>query len=528
MLLNPFKIKWKVTFLLALPLIGKTANLATLDSEFIRKERLLSICQIASKYKDFSNLHFSTKEIKKYIAPSENCLQIADEYSQLVSEIQNQNSSRRHFYPYYSELVLKNSSHTFLLQNPEEKNTLTSSTLNPWALEYQLRQINKSKPGACILENLTSYQQALENENSIYNNSFFRQFFIENGYTCTVQLYQRLSVMKGLTSESEQALYENTLVSLKNKNLKEKKYASELIKEFKESVMVYVPQLGYELPPEDIGQALKSLLGLPPDPSFRNEQLAYQELKSFFRSQGIPFYVLKRISLDPMEKQVLDSANHLKTILFKEQLPFKKHPKKIIFLARSMGGLVTRLLLKTYPELQKFTKGVLMIGTTPYGSVIAEHKSRGDIHFLTVARKILDKQPNKLISQFVPTLKASLLRPSLESMSSEKYQPQRDNDEGLDYPVVNVIFLRKEANTYFETLGPKVPEVDLTFFNMLAYGPSEGSSPLTHASWDTPNSVRIFDFRLNHLGFWGQSSNEGLKIYEAALSVLANRLHPKP
>lgn len=526
MFLSSFKIKWKVVILATLPFIGKATNLATLDAEFIKTEKFFSLCQTASNYKSFANFKLSPGQVSKYISPPENCQQIATSYHQLAAQINAQTQTpeeQQNFYPYYSRLILKHSLQEFLFQNPEAKNSY--SGFNPWIIENQLRQLNISKQSSCSLENLSSYQLAVVDKSLIYSNSFFHQFFIENGYTCTVQLYQKLSDLNGLTNQSEQALYENTLATLKKQNLKNPNYTSEILKKFSDSIMIYVPQLGYDLPPENIHQALKFLLGFPTDEPFRREQLVYQELKSYFNSQNIPFYVLKRTSLDPIEKQVQDSANNLKMILLNEQFHLKKQPKKIIFLARSMGGLVTRLLLKKYPQINKLTKGVVMIGATPHGSVIAEYKSRGDIHFLTVTKNILDKQPNKTIAQFVPVLKASLLRSSLETMSHEKYQPQRDKDTLVDYPVINVIFLRPEAKSYFDTLGTRVPQVDLTFLNMLTYGPTEGSSPLTHASWDTMNSVRIFDSRLNHLGFWAQNSNEGLKIYEAALTALEARLN---
>jgi hypothetical protein len=34
------------------------------------------------------------------------------------------------------------------------------------------------------------------------------------------------------------------------------------------------------------------------------------------------------------------------------------------------------------------------------------------------------------------------------------------------------------------------------------YGPTEDSTPLSHAAWDTSKSARVFVSEFNHLGFW--------------------------
>jgi hypothetical protein len=491
-----------------------------IEKKYIYFERLNSICAMAKQVPNYSSFSFSEKEIRKLWQPPQNCAEIETALQKTINQLSPDiKSDYNSYYPLYSTMLTErmtpNKELLTPFHNPEANSTNSSPHIvNPWTLEAELRKLHQNKKSNC-----TSTTEEIEDNVNIYDNNFWHQLFIQQGYDCTISLYKKQVLRLNGKKQRLQSVYESSVKESETYDLFNKNQTKSL-KKLKDTIVVYLPNLGYDIPPANINDVLKYFIGKPPKPEVRNEILAYQELKSFFNKNHVPFYVLKRTSLSSVDNQVNQTLKNLRSVIAKEGLfnPYSK--KKILVLTRSMGGLIARLTLKKDPSVNKYIKGVILIGSTPHGSVIADYKSRGDINFFTITTRVKANFLNNTLANIIPVLKAGLYRADLETMSHTNFQPLFDTDPLHNYPIINLIFLREHAANYFETLGKKVADVDLTFLNMLTYGPTEGSSPLTHAAWDTPNSVRIIDTRLNHLGFWTLNSNQGLQIYEAILNVL--------
>lgn len=495
-------------------------ELYQIEKSYIHFDRLNSICMMVKQVPQYASFSFKEKEIQKLWQPPQNCSEIEMELQKNISQLAlDKKPADNTFYPLYSTMLTNYMSPNKTLLTPFHNPELSSATnsphiINPWTLEAELRKLNQSKNSICF-----PTTEEIEDRVNIYDNNFWHHLFIQQGYDCTIGLYKKQVQKINGKKQRLQAVYESSVKESETYDLFNKNQTKSL-KKLKDTVVVYLPNLGYDIPPANINDVLKYFLGKPAKLEARNEILAYQDLKSFFNKNHVPFYVLKRTSLSSVDNQVNQTLKTLRSVISREGLISPYSKKKILVLTRSMGGLIARLTLKKEPSINKYIKGVILIGSTPHGSVIADYKSRGDINFFTITTRVKANFLNNTLANIIPVLKAGLYRTDLETMSHTKFQPIFDKDPQHNYPIINLIFLREHAANYFETLGKKVEDVDLTFLNMLTYGPTEGSSPLTHAAWDTPNSVRILDTRLNHLGFWALNSNQGLQIYEAILNVL--------
>jgi hypothetical protein len=180
-----------------------------------------------------------------------------------------------------------------------------------------------------------------------------------------------------------------------------------------------------------------------------------------------------------------------------------------------MGGMVAREVLERRADLRSFVSGALLIGSTPYGSVVGDYKARGDLFDDTylqqeeLAPKVLGTLAGPFGFAFdifgfnadLHQLFASAeVRTNIGSMSHRLFDPTQKSPVA-DLPILNVIQLPDGLGTYFKH-SVRSANVDPTFLLMSMYGPTEGSTPLSHAAWDSTKSARVFAADFNHLGFW--------------------------
>lgn len=193
-----------------------------------------------------------------------------------------------------------------------------------------------------------------------------------------------------------------------------------------------------------------------------------------------------------------------------------------------MGGMVLRELLERNANVRSYFTGAILMGATPWGSVIADFKSRSDLfddNYLQreEVSEIGASEIAKLhflIPDHMAQLHASALRRNnIASMSHLNFKPRVFSEA---FPVLNVIQLPDSLANYFQ-YSQEAKQVDPTFLLMSMYGPTEGSAPLAHAAWDTQKSARVFVSQFNHLGFWSLTPDQGVDYYVATL-MTAQRL----
>ncbi len=346
----------------------------------------------------------------------------------------------------------------------------------------------------------------------IYNNAYWFSLLSLVGYDCTIDWYVKQSdelntKIKNIHNQTSdpQTTYSKILNASPN----------QLNSIIRGQTFILIPQLGYDIPDK------------PNDPE--RERLSYKELGKYFSQLGARLVVIGRATLDSKDNQV--SVTRSKILDFiKNDSGFDK---KYTFLSRSMGTMILREVIESTPELIPHIKGVVTIGGTPYGSVIADFKSRADLFddviymsqnfisgllkdpvgsLILLPRVIFDRDTKK----FLETIKFRL---NYETMSHNRFKPQLN--EKLNFPLVNVLLLPRNLKNYFNG-SSRIAEVDFTFLHMMMYGPTEGSSPLAHASWDTQNSYRIIESEYNHLAFWQWDEPYALKVWLSAIGALSN------
>lgn len=311
------------------------------------------------------------------------------------------------------------------------------------------------------------------------------------GYSCTVKTFKSLQqeLDRSRGTEKLQKEFEEKLSSTANLSLDGAR-------------VLYFPNLGYDLPTIP-WQA-------------ERERLSPNELKDGLKSLGAEVQIIERVTLESLEQQISQSEKQVLKI-------FARNPNaKFIFYGRSMGGLIAREVLKRNPEIHSQVQGFLLGGATPYGSVIADYKSRADVFHEVY------KQSQSLFSNLIATaaavrdshllrvLKASSRRLNLEQMSHTQFKPET---ETFSFPVVNLIFLPDTLESFFKN-SPRSKSVDFVLLHMTMYGPTEGSAPLAHAVVESQKSATVFISKHNHLAFWEMSKDEALKLTSSALSLM--------
>lgn len=334
-----------------------------------------------------------------------------------------------------------------------------------------------------------------------YSQADWHERLLRTGYDCTALAYRETSAELNSASghPKAQSAYENLANGWSVDD------EAELGAKIRGQAFVLVPQLGYDIPSDPI--------------SGPKEKLNFVYMKEAFEKHGARLHLVERTTVEDMTLQVDTSLKNLDLILSEEARIQKRNPK-VYFLARSMGGLVLRLMLERRPELQKNAMGILLLGATPWGSAVAEFKSRMDqfdevyvglSNPLSILVGSVAGAFNKALPQL---LKGAGRRLNIRSMSHRNYLPKAE--QSISSPVLNVILLPPSQRDYFNG-SSRIAGVDQTFLLMSMYGPTEGSSPLAHASLDTAKSLRLIDGRLNHLAFWELEKPKAMELWWASL-----------
>jgi hypothetical protein len=329
----------------------------------------------------------------------------------------------------------------------------------------------------------------------------WREALSLTGYDCTARIFREIvqerngvSGLSQVQTSFRQALTEDSSSVKKALN-----------GFLKNRAVILVPQLGYDLPDGPFVAG--------------TEKLKISHIEAYLSGSGARFYVARRNTLAHLRAQVATTKEEIKSILQREAAIQKTRDPKVLYLSRSMGALVLRLSLEEDPVIRRAAAGVLMMGATPWGSTVAEYKSRMDqfdeiFSLLTNPMTVIGGVIGGI---FDPKLRivieAAKHRENVASMSYRGFEPKTSE---LSVPTMNVVLLPPNLKQYFNG-SRKIPPVDETFFQMVMYGPTEGSAPLWGATWDTKRSATVVYDRLNHLAFWELDIEEALQLWGSAL-----------
>jgi hypothetical protein len=374
-------------------------------------------------------------------------------------------------------------------QKAEKPFRVAALSINPAQVEDSLRSklISQEDKNSCADARILAQQMKSER----FNQLKWKQLLHSRGFHCTVKVFK--DVHQSLNQARRTAHLQQNLTD---------KLATNQKADLTGMKVLYFPNLGYDLPT------------LPWEAE--RELLSPDELAQGLKSLGATVHVIDRVTVEPVQQQITQSEKMVLQIL-------NMNPKtKFVFYGRSMGGLIAREILQRNPGIHKQVQGLLLGGATPYGSVIADYKSRADVFHE------IYKQSQNLISSLVATsvaifdsrllrvLGASSRRLNLEQMSHRKFQPSIQN---FAFPVINLVFLPDSLEEFFKK-SPRSQNVDFVFLQMAMYGPTEGSAPIAHAIVESKQSSSIFLPQYNHLAFWEMSEAEALKLTSSALSLL--------
>lgn len=519
-----------------LPLASAVANDFDIQKErrFIELDDARSLCETPARLAGLKGFPIDDRKAQSLVrAPDQGtCQTIQDDFLRAVDDARSQAGLVRgsHF-PLYSELLRAHSEGrpAMALQWPGASPEVLASKrgfVDSWALEFGLRDLLSGPQPSCHAEDVAPFLRGRTLEQVRYDDGFWHELLLVKGYDCVARMYiedsaslnrARLGGFSNARGVDPQSRLEELLKGYSKLASDGRPLPDFPAGAFADTSVIMIPQLGYDLPPESPLQALKYLAGFDPSVESRSEKLIASDLRAFFKARRVPFYFLERISTADIAEQVAQTKKGLDRVLSLEHNRNGESKRRYLILTRSMGGLVWRKLISENPHYAPLIRGVLLSGSTPWGSVVAKYKSRGDLFLVDVAPRGFQNLIAQRIAEAVPPLRAGLVRTNIESMSYRNFIPK--SDAQFSFPVLNLIFLRPRGGDYFATLGPRVPKVDETFLNMIMEGPTEGSSPLTRASWDTSRSLRLFDHRFNHLGFWMMTPQEGQAFYLALIQT---------
>lgn len=496
------------------------ASLVETQQSFVRAEKQ----EVGCEYPQLLTKSISEDEINAHFQPDQDakaCQETDLQFKQLkaqANDLENKGKTAARF-PVYTEIwkALAKTKRAQLASlqaetpvfAPTERTSLAGISVDPWTVEMSLRNSlhvsslahDSSKVPISQCHLTTSESDIANATDHRYQQSFWHERLLHDGYDCTVKLYQKVakhlnaSVSQRPAQEDFSGHLQSWTPQAKN-SLKEK---------LQGQAVILVPQLGFDIPSSPFS---------PP-----TEKLDFDYLQTSFQAIGARFYVVQRTSLASVIEEVRESTANLDKILAQEAILQKTKTPKIYFMARSMGGLVLRLMIEQQPKLRAQTKGIVLIGSTPFGSSVAEFKSRMDAYdqeYVQIANP-LTETAETVAGFFNPSLRAVVedggQRRNVESMAFSHYTPKQDL--GIDIPVLNVLLIPPRVTDYFNG-STRVAGVDLTFLQMAMYGPTEGSSPLASASWDTQRSLRLIDGRLNHLSFWEWEKPKAMELWFSA------------
>jgi pimeloyl-ACP methyl ester carboxylesterase len=347
----------------------------------------------------------------------------------------------------------------------------------------------------------------------IQNLNFWHSELIDDGYDCTVALFKEVSRRSNALklNSNPQAVFDRELAaSAARRNLDPR--SQPFSQPLRGLHILVFPQLSYESPP-----ALSTL-----------ELLSYPELKAGMAKLGATLDVVDRNSIADKDTQIEQSVESMKKIITEHKQGGEARPRFIV-LGRSMGGMVARELLETHPELRGFVAGLVFVGCTPYGSVVADFDARSDRFDADLQDR--NSFPESLFS-IIPGINlgfvnlaalgrahvAAQFSPNIASMSQRNFDPEQDQALS-EMPVLNLMLVPDQLSTYYANSQPRVLSVDPAFTLMAMYGPTDDSTPLAYASWDTQRSARIFYSKMNHLAFWSLPPDDAIDLEYAAIKT---------
>lgn len=371
----------------------------------------------------------------------------------------------------------------------------------------------------------------------------------QDGYNCTARLYFEVSdkMNQSKNLASAQSIFEKSLQNIPSSTIEtlpaEVRTGDTYIRNYSFSVsvgqlkaIIFFPPLGYDLPVEKPDTDGPRELLTMTEWHAKKSNIHYPSLSTRFMHLGIPLEVIHRVTLENVEDQIQSSQasfllNVEKYIKSKEFGP----NTRFIVVGRSMGGYIARevlarsknIRLSNGKTVQQVVDVAVLIGATPFGSVIAHYKSRSDVYDDTYTKLGIPDYLHGLALFFLDiikhkdkdTLKASLSSENVGSMSHTKHSVndiKKSTEE--PYKVLNVIMLKPTLEGYYNN-APNSEWVDPAFMFMSMFGPTEGSAPLTHASWDTSNSARVFVKTHNHLAFWELEPKEAMNVLMSSIDT---------
>jgi hypothetical protein len=527
--------------------------LSVLDDQLVRAEQQALNCLYPHVRNKYLINEFSSNELAKYFGLGkefrEECPTILRSYNAKLKNLTNAQVN----YPTYGEVLkklntkiqgVKYKDHlvTLPFQSTLEVKSINPSKIDPKEIEKSLRlDLSGIKQPECDSELMAA---KLADSHKKYDSLAWKGLLHHQGYDCVAKTYDEMS--QDLNDQNNlgfaQDAFADKLEKLKNPSELSYNFFKNKLNQVltKDHMIILFPNLGYDIPSDLPREKLTMTEWKKKNfysPSIKQRfQDGYQEEKKHVEPYGIRFETIERVTVESAEAQIADSEKKFIGVLHRE---LAKNPKtKFIIMGRSMGALVAREILqrnettkinnKTLPEL---IETVIFMGGTPYGSVIADYKTRFDSHDenfqqltslkASIARLFLDLKSffTGVESHFERLIEAGRVRDNIKTMSFRNFNSKKiELGTKSPYKVVNLIYLRPKIKGYFA--NSKLSEyTDPVFLHWTMYGPTEGSSPLSHAAWDTSKSVRIFLKSHNHLAGWNLTAEENINLLVKTLEL---------
>lgn len=427
-------------------------------------------------------------------------------------------------FPYYLTLLkgqmqawagsLSGSSLLTPAQIPGTRKKFSAPYYNPTTIENELRKklgVDDGHPADSNCSWQTQSSMVTDAQKNLKDLNFWQTQLFTQGYDCTVSLFKSVSGLQNKANGYGDAQEQFTAQRLSMKTTPHQAITGKPLSGLHIAIF---PQLGYDIP------------GIPAP----LELLSYAQLNKALNALGADVHIISRVSAAAKEDEICQSAKNFEKAIADVRSKGSENPKFLV-LTRSMGGMIARELFERRTDLRQSISGVILVGSTPYGSVIGDYKSRGDLFDDTYLQQealvpaitaFLAATPLDLILDlfgFNPDLHAlhtaGEIRKNVQTLSHLEFDPRKPT-AAPELPVLNVIQLPDSLGSYF-LHSQRSAAVDPTFLLMSMYGPTEGSTPLSHAAWDTSKSSRVFVSEFNHLGFWSIEPDRAIDYWLSAI-----------
>ena len=488
------------------------------QNDYVDQERKAMSCVIAQERADaieegriplWDQVPYGTKGKKKKISSaiyaalsSANCDELYPE------QVQIPQSRGESFIPVYSDI-------------PQDISTLACgfNTLEDYktcefAREDYLRPYFLKRKKRC--------ESVPDRKDILTDATYWHAYLLNNGYACTAQSF-RATNMRNAQSLQLQIQIDKTLSEIeKYTNIKQppvrkhpktqRPIQQKIVGPLNGLTLVIIPPLAYE----------RSYFRNAPYGWFGGSggaKVSPSQMKKGLKDLGADkVYFIDRITSDPLSNQVAQTLPDLKRIDAKEKNGY-------VALTFSYGTAVMAKILRDHESELPNLKGVVNYGGTPHGSVIGEYKSRMDYFIkrqsIPNAKKaigqaqwidFLDDIDPFLSNTIDDSIVNAMKRENLLELSYKNpalHDPARE--AAVEVPVVNYVLLNPTEEQRANDLR------DPVYQNMLAYGPTEGSSRLVDVSFRSKNSYTVFMDDMGHLAFLYLDKKETTKYILAPL-----------